>query len=532
MLPETQSPSLPSRSTRQQSPELQFKAPLASFEDLSSALLQDPTTASGRRGPSAGDETTPSTPVVSTAPDRQHLLDQCSYRSDGNTAKHIFNSCRDAEEQLLNETRGGKEPKDSHYLIYAIFVLHGIGALMPWNMFITAKDYFVEYKLSVEYTGIVSEYATNFLPYVGFASQIPNVIINWVNVFTRIRGSLSARIIWCLVIMTAVFIFTVILAMIDSSKWPGIFFFTTIVSVVILNTANGIYQNTVYGLAAKLPFRYTGAVVLGSNISGTFTALINIMSIATAPNPRTAAIYYFITALFVILACFDTYFALPLSRFFRYHKAKSARINTSTNGDVLTTNCDALMTNCESLRPPYWHIFRRTFPQLVNVFMVFFVTLSVFPTVLADIRPVSADFPVSRKYFVAVLCFLTFNFTAMLGNILPMKFVWPSAKWLWLPVTLRFAFVPFFVMCNYHPVNLTRTMQVYVTNDWVYWVMCGLMGVTSGYFSSLAMMYCPRTVEQRYVTVAGMFGAAALVTGVCCGVQFSLVLSWLVTASV
>ena len=42
-------------------------------------------------------------------------------------------------------------------------------------------------------------------------------------------------------------------------------------------------------------------------------ALINIMSIAMAPNPRTAAIYYFITALFILLACFDTYFALPLN---------------------------------------------------------------------------------------------------------------------------------------------------------------------------------------------------------------------------
>ena len=32
----------------------------------------------------------------------------------------------------------------------------------------------------------------------------------------------------------------------------------------IFSVANGIYQNTVYGLAAKLPFKYTGAVVLGS----------------------------------------------------------------------------------------------------------------------------------------------------------------------------------------------------------------------------------------------------------------------------
>jgi len=36
--------------------------------------------------------------------------------------------------------------------------------------------------------------------------------------------------------------------------------------------ANGIYQNTVYGLAAKLPFKFTGAVVLGS-VSNTFNIL-------------------------------------------------------------------------------------------------------------------------------------------------------------------------------------------------------------------------------------------------------------------
>ena len=32
----------------------------------------------------------------------------------------------------------------------------------------------------------------------------------------------------------------------------------------LLSVANGVYQNTVYGVAAKLPFKYVGAVVLGS----------------------------------------------------------------------------------------------------------------------------------------------------------------------------------------------------------------------------------------------------------------------------
>merc|ERR1719300_2056645 len=108
--------------------------------------------------------------------------------------------------------------------------------------------------------------------------------------------------------------------MIDTSLYPGVFFYITMGSIVTLNIANGVYQSTVFGLAAKLPFKYTGAVVLGTNLAGTIVALINIMSITMSPNARTAAIYYFITALFILLACFDTYFALPLNRFFRYHE--------------------------------------------------------------------------------------------------------------------------------------------------------------------------------------------------------------------
>ena len=48
------------------------------------------------------------------------------------------------------------------------------------------------------------------------------------------------------------------------------------------------------------------------NISGTLTAVLNIISIASTPDPRTSAIYYFIAAIFVLLVAFDTYFALPL----------------------------------------------------------------------------------------------------------------------------------------------------------------------------------------------------------------------------
>lgn len=100
-------------------------------------------------------------------------------------------------------------PKDRYKLIFLTLVLHGLGTLIPWNMFITAKavssygqtplspdrrligcsilfQYFVEYKLGEEYTGMKSDYASNFLAYLGIAAQIPNVLFNWLNIFIEV----------------------------------------------------------------------------------------------------------------------------------------------------------------------------------------------------------------------------------------------------------------------------------------------------------------------------------------------------------
>lgn len=407
-------------------------------------------------------------------------------------------------------------PPDRFRLVFLTLVLHGVGTLMPWNMFITAKNYFVEYKLATADEDL-NTYATNFLPYIGYASQIPNVIFNWLNIFIQMGGNLTTRIVWSILIEVVVFVVTVVLAMVDSSDWPGVFFWITIASVVVLNVANGIYQNTVYGMAARLPFSYTGAVVLGSNISGTFTAIINIMAIAMAPNTRTSAIYYFITALFVLLACFDTYFALPLNRFFRYHEAMHDRAKKSSKNDR------------RKPRTPYWHIFKSAFPQLFNVFMVFFVTLAVFPAVLADTCRTEENFPISPKYFQAVTCFLTFNVFAMLGNMLPALFTWPSPRFLCVPVLLRVFLIPAFVLCHFYPIKAVRIMPVLIDSDWAFWALSVVLGITSGYYSSLAMMYCPRTVEPEHAPVAGMMGAASLITGIFSGIVFQIVCTYAVT---
>ncbi|XP_030383902.1 equilibrative nucleoside transporter 1 [Scaptodrosophila lebanonensis] len=410
-----------------------------------------------------------------------------------------------------------KPPKDKYKMVFFIFLLHGLGTLMPWNMFITAKDYFVEFKLDSNTTtaSAGSSYAGNFLQYIGFASQIPNLLLNWFNIFVNLGGDLTKRIVYSILIEIVIFVITIVLAMLDSSEWPGIFFWITMICVVILNMANGIYQNTIYGMAASLPVKYTGAVVLGSNISGLFATVISIASRYLFDSKRTAAIYYFLTAMLILLVCFDTYFALPLNKFFRHY-------------EMLSQNDESKKESSSNVKPPYWQIIKEAFPQLLNIFLIFFVTLSVFPAVHSDIKRSTAEFPISDEYFTLITCFLTFNLFAMLGSLTTSWVQWPKPKYLVVPVVLRIAFIPLFLFCNYLPKAVIRTLPVYITSDWIYWIIGISMSFTSGYLSSLGMMYAPKNVNPKYQVTAGMFASAMLITGIFAGVMFGFVCPLLV----
>jgi hypothetical protein len=57
------------------------------------------------------------------------------------------------------------------------------------------------------------------------------------------------------------------------------FFVLTMISVVILSSANGIYQNCIYGLTALFPDKFTNAVIIGNNLCGIFVTLVLIVTL-------------------------------------------------------------------------------------------------------------------------------------------------------------------------------------------------------------------------------------------------------------
>ena len=408
-------------------------------------------------------------------------------------------------------------PNDRHHTVYLIFLLHGVGVLMAWNMFITAKSYFVDFKLgnrlnsSTVLASDVAEYRSNFLSYVGIAAQIPNVLCNAANLFVKIgNGNLTARITTTILIEILVFIVTILFALVDSSEWPGTFFYLTMGSVVVMNMANGVYQSTLYAVVAKLPMSYSNAVVLGSNISGTLTTIINIISKALAPDPRSAAVYYFVGTLAVLIACLISFHMLPLNKFYRHFD----RIQD----DEMTTTVQ---------KRQYMLVFKHIWPQCLNVFTVFFVTLSIFPAVHANISSTGQLDGALGSYFTLVTCFFVFNFCAMIGNLIPNIICWPGPNRLWIPVFVRFLFIPFFLMCNYKPEE--RSWPVWVNNDYVFVVAGSLLGLSSGYYSSLSMMYAPRQVDAVHAETAAMMASFFLMLGIFMGINSSFILSAIVT---
>lgn len=224
-------------------------------------------------------------------------------------------------------------------------------------------------------------------------------------------------------------------------------------------------------------------------------------------SKRTSAIYYFVTAILVLLFCFDTYFALPLNNFFRHYE-NASKNNEKPSGSKTKPNV------------PYFKILKQAYPQLINVFATFFVTLAVFPAIHSDIKG-SPDFPIGKDYFTLVTCFLTFNVFAMLGSLTTSWVQWPKPRFLVIPVMLRIVFIPFMLFCKYQPEKYVRTLPIYIENDWVYWGIAIVMSYSSGYLSSLGMMYAPQTVKPNHQVTAGMFAAACLVTGIFAGVLFS-----------
>ncbi|KJH48628.1 nucleoside transporter [Dictyocaulus viviparus] len=425
------------------------------------------------------------------------------------------------------EELDGEPPIDKLKIVYSIVLLHGIVVLLPWNMFITiAPNYYVNYWFTVD--GNKTSYAKSFMSALGITAQIPNFSMSLISVMQIIGGSLMFRIAGPLALNclnVAVILALVIFQdpNVDAMQW---FYIVSLAIAMLMNASNGLYQNSIYGLAADFPPAYTNALMVGNNVCGTFISILSIVETICFPhNYKTVAIIYFSISLAVLVLCEILLLLLTrlltttfsLKDFYKYYvlKGQKSRLDQRTTRPSLSQFLEA---------------FKMCWMQLLSVFLVFFVSLAVFPTVLVGTVPNKKGEPwnsaISRDLYPGVTTFLNFNLMAAIGSTLASFIQFPGPDKLLVVAMARLLFIPYFMLCNYNVDD--RVMPVFFENEWFFIIGNTIMAFTSGYYSSLGMMYAPKVVPDSLSKTAGMAAALCIVTGVMVGVAFTPVIATMV----
>ncbi len=159
----------------------------------------------------------------------------------------------------------------------------------------------------------------------------------------------------------------------------------------------------------------------------------------------------------------------------------------------------------------------------MGVFLVFFVTLSLFPGVTAEIRsvnnPQNIPAPASGRFFGDLwvpISFLCFNVGDTLGRVLT-AYVKLSTKPVLFLAILRLGFVPLFLNCNVVPAGFEPNDNVLFKNDLIPILLMAGMAISNGFLASCAMMNGPENVPDNVASRAGTLMAFFLEFGLILG---------------
>ncbi|KAF7667368.1 hypothetical protein LDENG_00065730 [Lucifuga dentata] len=416
-------------------------------------------------------------------------------------------------------------PDDLYCTVYIIFFLMGIGSLLPWNFFITAKQYWL-YKLSntSHVTGNEEQHSDlrdYFESYLAIASTVPSVLCLILNYVLVNRLSPNMRILSSLFVILLVFVVTTVLVKVDVSGCRTQFFAGTLVSVAVVSGASNLFSGSVFGISGHFPMRISQALISGQAMGGTLSALASIGDLALAKDVTDSALAYFLTADIFILLCIIAYLLLPRLAYSRHYMQAAL----CSSPGVMTEGGTAAGTGSTAV-PPLQTILRNTWVLGLSVFYVFFVSIMVFPAVSSGIQSIQKDSgsPWTTTYFVPLTSFLLYNSADFCGRQATawLQVPGPTSRVLPMLVLCRSALVPLFVFCNYQPREHVRT--VLFTNDLYPVVFNCLLGLSNGYLGTLPMIYGPKVVPRELAEATGVVMSFFLTLGLAMGSAFTVLL--------
>jgi len=233
----------------------------------------------------------------------------------------MLGGIKDVENLLLGT---GPPPEDPWGLTYVICFVLGVGTLLPWNVFITMKEFFyVRFRQAPYNLFLANNYEAVFA--VGYQIFNFSAVFCFMAYQKRIPMWLQIPlpIFICLVIF-AVMLFTVPVTWMGGAAMATL----TVICVCITGAIGAVLGAGVFGLAALFPPAYTQAVFAGQGCAGFLVSLTALLTVwlnsstekhATVKELIPSTIRYFlvvVVAEFLALVGYLVLRALPFANYF------------------------------------------------------------------------------------------------------------------------------------------------------------------------------------------------------------------------
>lgn len=388
---------------------------------------------------------------------------------------------------------GSAAPKDNYHVTYMVYFILGAGFLLPWNAFITAVDYFsyLYPAAPVDRVFSVAYMASALIPLLFIVGWYAN------------RSSASLRINTGIVLFILSLLFVPLMDAVYVQGRRGLYgaYDATVGAVIVSGVADALVQGGVIGAAGELPQRYMQAVAAGTAASGVLVSAMRITTKAMysqdARGLRKSAILYFIVsiiAMVICLVCYNVADRLEVVLHYKEIKRQAQRGDRNEKGFM----------SGPAWRSTLWTVVGRTKWLGLGIFVIYAVTLSIFPGYITE--DVHSD---ALKDWYPILLIAGYNLFDLIGKSLPALYLVESATVAISGSLGRLLFYPLFFGCLHGP-DFFRT-EIPVA------VLTCLLGLTNGYFTAVLMMLAPKTVPIQYAETAGIVIVLFLVFGLVAG---------------
>ncbi|XP_074604505.1 equilibrative nucleoside transporter 1 [Brevipalpus obovatus] len=419
----------------------------------------------------------------------------------------------DSDEPLLDDHEPDAPPNlhDRYHMIEVISGLLGLVAVTPWNVFICATQCW-NYKFR-DVNNSTSHHQTPlqiyFLSYLSMANNTPYILMVLIMMFYGHKITATIRSVLSMLSLLLLMIASTVLVKVDTDTWQYQFLVIILTIVVLLSLCSSALMSSLSGVMSSFPPRIIQAMVSGQAASGLLTVLFQILSLLSHSDPLTSAMYYFIASDVLLVITFIAYLIARKTPYYRYYRKRGMQ---SVCLDNISERSIANRSDLVAICGKIWI-------HLLSTFVICFVTLSVFPSLVVLVSPrEKTESPLTGELFLPIFCFMIFNLMDLMGRFGARWFALPSSK-PYLLLIFSFSRVLLalgLMLCNIKPPARFYLPTVF-ESEYIFALLVALVGFTNGYGFTTAMFQTPSMVVPALREKTGFILTAAMGFGCLAG---------------